>query len=273
MKDIKEITKRLEEGVKETLNSDKFQDYLTFMGKFYNYSFGNTVLIWIQRPDATHVAGYKAWSTKFKRQVRKGEKGITIMAPIPRKFKTEKQNAVTGELEEVEVSYTAFKATTVFDISQTDGDEIPTICDELTGCVDNFADMVDKLQAAAPVPVSFEDMDTDAYGCYKLYEKRIIVQSGLSQLQTVKTLIHEIAHSILHAKDTGPEKDADHFTREVQAESVAYTVCSMLGLDTSGYSFEYVAGWSKGKEVKELMESMEVIRRTAKEIYEGVTAA
>ena len=272
-KDIKEITEKLEQGVKEVFESDSYKAYLDFMGKFYNYSVNNTILIWMQKPDASLVAGYQTWQKKFKRQVRKGEKGITILAPCPHKF-TKKIEDEEGNVEEKEIQYTSFRATTVFDISQTDGDEIPRIpCNELTGEVENFEELLEKLKAVSPVPVSFEDIQGGAKGYFHTVENRIAILKGMSQQQTIKTLIHEISHAILHDRENGEEKDANKGTKEVQAESVAYTVCSMLGLDTSDYSFGYVAGWSAGKEAKELNASMEVIRKTAKDIIESLRAA
>lgn len=272
MKDIKEITAQLEQGVKGVFESQNYIEYLQFMAKFHHYSVNNSILIWMQNPTASHVAGYQTWLKKFKRQVRKGEKGITILAPCPHKFRKEVTNE-DGTVEEVEVAYTSFKPTTVFDISQTDGEAVPTMCDELTGEVSGYDELMAKLKALSPVPVDFEDITNGSHGYYNIEGKFIRVKSGMSEVQTVKTLVHEISHAIMHEKEAGEEKDADRGTKEVQAESVAYTVCAMLGLDTADYSFEYVAGWSAGREVKELVQSMEVIRKTAAEIYEGIKAA
>lgn len=272
MTDIKEITKQLEQGVKDVFDSEKYLEYLKFMARFHHYSINNSLLIWIQNPAASLVAGYRTWMTKFNRNVRKGEKGITILAPCPHKFMKQQMNK-DGEVEEIEVKYTSFKPTTVFDISQTDGDDVPGLCEELTGDVNGYDELMKKLEAVSPVPVSFEDITSGALGYYQIEDKRIVIKTGMSQMQTVKTLVHEISHAILHEKENGEEKDADRGTKEVQAESVAYTVCTMLGLDTAEYSFEYVAGWSAGREVKELVASMEVIRRTAEDIYNEVLAA
>ncbi len=264
--DIKEITERLEKGVKEVFTSDKYIEYLDFMGKFYDYSFNNTMLIYMQMPEASLVAGYKAWKTKFNRQVRKGEKGIKIIAPCPHKgTRTNKAG------EEEEYTWMSFTTATVFDVSQTDGDDIPTgVCNELTGDVQNFKILAQRLEKVSPVKIYYEDINDGSNGFYSLIDKRIAIRSGMSEQQTIKTMIHEIAHAILHDKETGELKDADHFSREVQAESVAYTVCSMLGLDTSDYSFGYIAGWSSNKDAKELSESMDAIRATAKTIFEGL---
>jgi hypothetical protein len=269
---IEEITEKLEQGVKEVFDSEKYRAYLEFVSKFYDYSVNNTILIWMQKPDASLVAGYKAWQTKFNRQVKKGEKGIKILAPCPHKF-TKKEKDETGKEVEKEIQYTTFRAISVFDISQTEGEDVPRVVEDLQGNVEQYADLVEKLKALSPVPVDFEAFDSKAKGYYSPSEQRVVVQPDLSELQSLKTLIHEISHAILHNDEDGEQKDADRHTKEVQAESVAYTVCAALGLDTSEYSFGYVAGWSAGREVKELTASMDVIRRTAKEIIEALKTA
>ncbi len=263
---IREITEKLEQGVKEVFSSDRYMEFLRFMSRFTNYSVNNMILIMMQRPEASLVAGYKAWQTRFNRQVRKGEKGITILAPCPHRKDIEDEDGNTKE-----VSWTTFRAIKVFDISQTDGEDIPTGCVEmLTGDVDSYDALIEKLITASPVPVGFEDIAGGANGFYSQAEKRIAVQAGMSQQQTVKTLIHELSHAVLHDRETGQEKETDRETREVQAESVAYTVCSMLGIDTADYSFGYIAGYSTGKEIKELTASMETIRKTSLMIYEAL---
>lgn len=214
------------------------------------------------------VAGYQAWQNKFKRQVRKGEKGIRILAPCPHKY-TKQIEDENGNKEEHEFNWTTFRPVSVFDISQTDGDEIPEICNDLTGNVEGYKELVDKLIAVSPVRVSFEPINSAAKGYFNDAENKIVVKAEMSEEQTVKTLVHEIAHSLLHGKE-GEETEADRNTKEVQAESVAYTVCRMLGLNTDEYSFGYIAGWSAGKELKELNQSMEAIRKTANKIMEGI---
>lgn len=267
-KDIKAITDQLEQGVKEVFTSDKYIEYLKFMSKFTSYSVNNIILIMMQMPEAQLVAGYKAWQKKFNRQVKKGEHGITILAPCQHKKEIENEDGETTE-----ISWTSFRAVTVFDISQTEGESIPTGCvTMLTGEVEGYEELISKLEGIAPVPVAYENIEGGANGYFSHKEKRIVIQEGMSQQQTIKTLVHEISHAVLHDKEAGEAKDADRNTREVQAESVAYTVCSMLGLDTSDYSFGYVAGWSTGKEAKELNASMEVIRRTAKDIADRLVA-
>lgn len=274
MKDnkIEEITKKLEEGVKGIYEGEGYKAFLDVMSKFHTYSVNNCILIAMQKPEATQVAGFKSWQKNFKRSVKKGEKAIKILAPIPHKFTKEIENK-DGEKVQKEIQYMTFKAISVFDISQTEGEELPSICKMLKGSVEGFQSLVDKLESLSPVPVAYEPISGGANGYYSHATNSIVVDAGLSEQHKVKTLIHEIAHSILHNKDNGEEKDADRSTKEVQAESVAYTVCNWLGLDTSDYSFGYVAGWSAGRELKELTESMEVIRKIAGEIIEGLEDA
>ncbi len=268
---IEEITKELEKGVKELYNSDNYKTYLDFMGKFHNYSVNNSILIYLQMPEASLVAGYQAWQKKFGRQVKQGEKGIRILAPVPHKMKKEVKTA-DGDWEEKEITWNTFRPVCVFDVSQTEGNEIPEICKDMTGKVDGYDELIEKLIAVSPVKVEYEDIKNEAVkGYFNGQENKIAIRKGMSQEQTVKTLVHEIAHSMMHGKD-GEEKEADRQTKEVQAESVAYTVCKMFGMNTDEYSFGYIAGWSAGKDAKELTASMEVIRKTANKIYEGVAA-
>lgn len=269
MKDIKEITDKLEQGVKDVFDSETYAEYLRFMGRFHKYSANNSLLIYLQKPDASLVAGYQTWLKQFGRQVRKGEKGITILAPCPHKFKKRREEE-DGTVTEEEIRYTTFRATTVFDISQTDGDPVPeSPCKLLTGDVEEYEALMGKLEEVAPVPVCYEEIQTGANGYFSRVEGRIVVDSRLGQMQTLKTMIHEIAHAILHGEGAELEK-ADREMKEVQAESVAYTVCEALGLDSSDYSFGYIAGWSSGKDAKELTASLEVIRATADMILKGL---
>ena len=271
-KDVKEITEDLQKGVRELFESDSYKDYLSCMSKFYHYSFNNTLLIYMQYPSASLVAGYTKWEDTFSRHVKKGETGIRILAPCKMK-KTKTVTNEDGTTEEKEVSFMRYKPVSVFDVSQTEGKDLPEIpCRSLTGSVDDFDSVFARVTAFSPVPIGFDDIRDGANGYFQTVEKRIVIKNGLSQEQTLKTAIHEIAHAILHDRDNGAEKDSDRATMEVQAESVAYTVCSYYGLDTSDYSFGYVAGWSKDKEAKELAASREVIRKTAKEIIEGIAA-
>ena len=340
---VREITDRLEQGIKELFESERFKEYLRTMSKFYNYSFNNTLLIAMQKPEATLIAGYTAWQRNFDRHVMKGEKGIRILAPAPYKANVEMEkidpktqkpmldadgNPIT---ETVEIMRPAFKVVSVFDVSQTEGKELPDIVvDELTGSVENYAAFFEALRQESPVPIAFEDIPGSAKGYYHLEDRRIAIQEGMSEVQTVKTAIHEIAHAKLHALDqpepkplwkvvmvsdgetrrdlmTGlageqeakeaaekldwryvdenqfewrleveeddtPVQEAkkDRHTKEVEAEAVAYTVCQRYGIETSDYSFGYIAGWSSDKETKELKGSLETIRRTAAEMIESI---
>ena len=286
---VREITDKLEQGIKELFESERFKEYLRTMSKFYNYSFNNTLLIAMQKPEATYVAGYTSWQRNFDRQVMKGEKGIKILAPAPYKAQEERekidpltQKPVIGAdgktvTETVEVLRPAFKVVSVFDVSQTDGKELPDIIvDELKGTVENYEAFFDALRQEAPVPISFEDIPGGAKGFFSPVESRIAVQEGMSEIQTIKTAIHEIAHAKLHAfkpdEKAAPEDKKDRHTKEVEAESVAYTVCQRYGIETSDYSFGYIAGWSSGKETKELKSSLDTIRKTAAEMIEGIDA-
>jgi antirestriction protein ArdC len=278
---MKETTDRLETGIQELFESERYKAYLTTMSKFHSYSFNNTLLIAMQGGQL--VAGYNKWRDDFHRNVKKGEKAIKILAPAPFKAKKEVQKLdaqgrpVMGkdgkpvtEVQEIQVP--AFKIVSVFDVSQTEGEPLPSIgVEELTGSVERYGEFFKALEQTSPVPIGFEDIPGGSHGYYHLTEKRIAIQEGMSELQTLKTAIHEIAHSKLHAID--PEAPAieqadrpDSRTREVQAESVAYAVCQHYGLDTSDYSFGYVAGWSSGKDLKELKASLETIRATAHEL-------
>ena len=285
---VKEITDRLEEGLKELFESEKYKTYLTTMSKFHNYSFNNTLLIAMQKPDASLVAGFGKWRDDFERHVKKGEKGIKILAPSPYRVKKQMekidpatQKPVIGAdgkpvTEEREIEIPAFRVVTVFDVSQTEGKEIPDIAvSELTGSVEQYQDFFTALEKASPVPIAFENIEGGAHGYYHLEEKRIAIDEGMSELQTLKTAIHEIAHAKLHAidKDAPATEQADRLdrcTREVQAESVAYAVCQHYGLDTSDYSFGYVAGWSSGRELSELKASLETIRKAANELITDI---
>ena len=284
---VKEITDKLEEGLKELFESEKYKSYLSTMSKFHNYSFNNTLLIAMQKPEATLVAGYQAWQKNFNRHVNKGEKGIRILAPAPYKIKEErdKLDPVTGEVmldkdgmpqtEEVEIKIPAFRAVSVFDISQTDGEPIPELeAKELLSTVEGYEDFIKAITYVAPAPIGFEDIPGDSKGYFNTVENRIAVQEGMSESQTLKTMVHETAHSMLHNKEVNKEDilapAKDRNTKEVEAESIAYTVCQHFGIDTSEYSFGYIAGWSSGRDMKELKSSLDTIRRTASELITGI---
>ncbi|WP_445986091.1 ArdC-like ssDNA-binding domain-containing protein, partial [Dialister invisus] len=285
---LKEITDRLEQGILEVFESERYKEYLRVMSKFHHYSFNNTMLIALQKPDASLIAGFSAWKNTHGRTVKKGEKGIRIIAPAPFKVKQEMEKldpktnmplvgadgkAVT---EEKEITIPAYKVVSVFDVSQTEGKELPSIgVNKLTGNVSQYEDFFTALKKASPVPIALEHIEGSAHGYYHLTEKRIAIDDNMSELQTLKTAIHEIAHAKLHDIDLNAPKEAkenrpNQRTREVEAESVAYTVCQHYGLDTSDYSFGYVAGWSSGKELSELKGSLETIRLAASELIDSI---
>ena len=282
---VQELTDKLEQGLQDLFNSDSYCNYLRTMSKFHNYSFNNTLLIAMQKPDATLVAGYKAWQKNFERHVNKGEKAIRILAPAPYKIKEERDkiDPVTQELlldkdgnpqkEEVEITIPAFRAVSVFDLSQTDGKPIPELAaKELLSDVEGYQDMIRAVEAISPVPIELEEIAGDSKGYYDREAKRIAVQENMSESQTLKTMIHEVAHSKLHSKEVEQDEQMkkDRNTKEVEAESIAYTVCQHFGVDTSDYSFGYIAGWSSGRDTKELRASMDTIRRTASELITGI---
>lgn len=279
--ELHQITDKLEKGVKDVFQSDKYKQFLNVMAKFPKYSVNNTMLIMMQRPDAQLCQSFTGWK-QMGRYVKKGEKGISILAPAPYKIEREQTKLdekgrpvfdADGEpvKEKVEVTIRAFKVVKTFDLSQTDGKELPTIGpSELVGNIEGYPKLLQALQEISPVPVSFELIDGDAKGFYHLEDKKIVVQDGMSEVQTIKTLLHEMAHQKLHDKDNVPEaKDISRNGKEVEAESVAYVVCQHYGINTSDYSFSYVAGWSEGKETPELKASLDKIRQTASEfIYQ-----
>ena len=264
---LKEITGKLEKGVAELFESDRYKEYLRVMARFHRYSFNNTLLIAMQCPGATRLAGFQSWK-KFGRHVKKGEKGIKVIAPTPFKKTVEEDG------EEKEVVVPRYKVVSTYDVSQTEGKPLPEIASTLTGSVDSYDDLMAALAQVSPVPIGFEDISGSAYGYYSPMEKRIAVREGLSEQQTLKTVVHEISHAKLHDVDLSKPKDErpqiDRQTMECQAEAIAFVCCERFGLDTSDYSFGYIAGWSSGRELKELRSSLEIIRNTAAEIIDSV---
>lgn len=268
---VRELTDKLEQGIRSLFESGKYQEYLKFLGHFHSYSANNALLIMLQRPDASLVAGFMAWEG-MERHVRKGEKAISILAPVQRTKAVyiDKADPETGEVQRdengetvkvrQEVTYTGFRPAYVFDVSQTSGADLPALSRDLDGSVPDYGAVMEAVGAVAPAPVGFEDIAGGAKGYYSPSEDRIAIQEGMSELQTVKTALHETAHSILHRR-TGPKVDRE--TAEVEAESVAYVVCQYFGLDTSDYSFGYIAGWSSGKDLPELQASLSTIQKTA----------
>lgn len=284
---VKEITDKIEQGVKDVFTSERFTEYLNTLAKFHHYSLNNTILINSQCPGATLVAGYKQWQKDFERHVSKGEKAIKILAPSYFKVKKERDqlDAETGtpvlgpdgkpKREIVEVKVTTFRQVPVFDVSQTEGKDLPiNLCPSLTDSVDGFDNFVKAIKEVSPVPISFKDIEGGAKGYYDLTNKCIVVQEGMSESHTVKTLVHEVTHSMLHADNpkAAPEDKKDRGTMEVQAEATAYTVCQHFGIETSDYSFDYIATWSSGREVEELKSSLNTIRETASKIITGIEA-
>ncbi len=280
---MKELTDRLEEGVREVFDSDKYEEYLRVMSKFYNYSYRNTLLIALQKPDATMVAGYEAWKKKFGRHVNKGEKAIKILAPAP--YRTKKEMEVIDQVtqmavrredgsimtEEVEVTIPAFRVANVYDVSQTSGRPLPSLFDNIEGDVKGFERFYKAVESVSPAPISFEPM-TDKDGYYHQMDKRIALREGMSERQTAAAAIHEISHATLHALDMAHLKESlkargkDRRTMEVEAESIAYVVCQRYGIETGDNSFGYIAMWSKNKMLPELQASLKVIRDTASDI-------
>ena len=294
------IMKKLEDGVKDLFTSENYQKYLRTMSKFHHYSFNNTLLIALQRPDATLVAGYGAWQQKFHRQVKKGEKGITILAPVPVKEKADPETVTDHDsadhhggtdhhssvnhqgaeptygdpgAQNTEKISLYFRPVSVFDLAQTEGEPLPTIgVDELTGSAEGYPAFMKAMTALSPVPIRFDEIEGGAKGYYHTANKEIVIQKDMSEAQTMKTCVHEVSHAILHDRDHMKAEGLlkDRHTKEVEAESVAFAVCAHFMLDTSDYSFPYIAGWSSSVDMKELKASMDTIRRTAGEMIDGI---
>ncbi len=267
---VEKAMEMLQKGVQDLFESDTYKKYLDTMSRFHDYSINNMILIGLQRPDATLVAGFTAWRDRFHRSVKKGEKGITIISPAPYKTKKEVEKIDQDGIrttEEQEISRMAFKTATVFDLSQTEGEPLPEIVSVLRDPVRDYDDLLDAIKSVSPAPVSFENFNGSANGYYAPMEQRIVVKRGLPEMQCLKTLAHEISHARL---GHGNNDNLDKQTREVQAESCAYVVCKAIGLDVEDYSFGYVAGWSSGKEVKELKASLQVIRDVADQMITGI---
>lgn len=281
-KPVDEVLEKLAESVKAVFQSENYKEMLRTTAKFTHYSLNNCLLIAMQKPDATYVAGFKAWQTKFDRKVNKGEKAIRILAPSPFKTEVEKTrvDAKSGnpvvdkdgkpikDKEIVEIQ--GYRVAYVFDVSQTSGKPLPSLVHDLNGSVEQYETYKMALEKVAPCPISYENIEGNAHGYYSLTEKKIVVQKGMSEEQMIKTLIHEIAHSYLHDTDTGTDKEAVRTTAEVEAESVAYTVCEHLGVDSGQYSFGYIAGWSVDKEASDLKASLDKIHDTAVSIIQAV---
>ena len=278
MEKVQKLTDQLETGITELFNSEQYAAYLSTMSKFHRYSFGNILLILLQCPGASQVAGYGDWKKNFGRQVKRGERGITILAPCPYRRREEVEEtapdgstATTIQL----VQRVGFRTVTVFDVSQTEGKPLSELVHKLTGDVADYERMTEAICALSPYPINIEAFPGAAYGCCNFVEQRILVQPDMSQVQTIKTMIHEVSHAKLHAPiedgdgETPPQRKR-RFVWEMEAESVAYVVCQHFGIDTADYSFGYVAGWSHGKDLSQLKASLELIRNTAAELIDGI---
>ena len=278
---IREITDSIEKGIQELFQSDKFANYLKTMSRFHNYSVNNTMLIFMQKPDSTLVAGFNTWRDKFERNVIKGEKGIKIIAPTPykKRIEQEKRDPDTNMplrdsdgnviMEEKEISIPMFKPVTVFDVSQTEGKPLPQLASELTGNVQDYELFMEALRRSCNVPIEIMPIHNGSDGYFSLDKQKITIREGMSEVQTVSAVVHEIAHSKLHniRKDEETEAPAkDRRTEEVEAESISYAVCAYYGIETGENSFGYIAGWSKGKGLKELRSSLETINETSSEL-------
>ena len=290
---LQQITAGIEQGIKELFESEKYMRYLSVMSRFHRYSVNNTMLIYMQKPDATLVAGYNKWKNQFERHVKKGEHGITIIAPTPFKKKIEEQKLdpdtkapildAEGKavMEEREVEIPMFRPVKVFDVSQTDGKPLPELASSLSGNVQNYEAFMEALRRSAPVPLSVEPMAANMDGYFSLDQQRIAIRAGMSEVQTVSAAVHEIAHSKLHnyakaqeeaarAGDKEPPKKKDRNTEEVEAESISYAVCQYYGIQTGENSFGYIANWSQGKELPELRASLETINKAAGELIADI---
>lgn len=254
---IAEILEKIESGITSVYESEQWKKYLKTMSQFHQYSISNSLLIYLQKPDATYVAGFQTWKNRFNRSVKRGEKAIRILAPLKR--------SIENEADEKESIITGFRSASVFDISQTKGDPLPEYMEkELKGDVKDYERFIRALHLASPVPLSFSEIRSTANGFYDPFEKKIMIRNDLSEVMTIKTCVHEIAHAILHAKENG--RNLSKSQKETEAESVAYAVCAYYGIDTKEYSFPYIAGWSKTRSAKELKESLDHIHFAADQI-------
>ena len=279
---LKELTEKLEQGVSEIFTSGRYAEYLSAMSKFHTYSFGNVMLILMQNPTASHVAGFHTWKKEFGRNVKAHESGLKILAPCPyRRFIEQDKLDKDGKpvldaagkplRERTLVQLMRFRIVTVFDISQTEGKELPSIgVSELNGDIAHFEELANAITSVSPVPILYEAPHGAAKGCFNHVTEEILVRPGMSQKQTLKTMLHEISHATLHRRKKNEPPSKDQHTREVEAESVAYVVCQHFGIDTSDYSFGYVAGWSKGKELDELKASLDTIRSCAAGLIDAI---
>lgn len=280
---LKELLEQAEQGTKAVFESENYRNYLATMSKFHSYSFRNSLLILMQKPEATHVAGYAAWKKKFNRQVQRGESGIQIVGYSPRKVNVEQEkkdssgNTIIGAdgkpvMEKITRQVPSYVPVSVFDVSQTEGEPLPQLVNELNGSVEAYQDLMQAIRDVSPFPVSFEEIQGGAKGFCDPVTQRIVIQQGMSEAQSVKTAIHEVTHADLHA----PEQNliladrTDRRTREIEAESTAFVVCEHYGIDTSDYTFPYLASWSSSKELAELQSSLETIQKQAGDLIDKI---
>jgi len=267
----KDLMQALQQGVKDVFENDRWKQYLAFCAKFHNYSHSNIMLILLQRPNATRVAGFNTWRNTFGRTVNKGEKGIAILAPVPYKVEHEKADG-----EKTTFTNLSFRTVFVFDVSQTSGKELPRLIDELRAGVTGYENLLGLLKDSSPFPIEIKEIEGGARGFCNFAEQKICLKAGMSEAQTIKTLVHEMAHAGLHdrQKRDGKDKNAvDHRTAEVEAESIAFVVCNYLGIDSSEYTFGYVAGWSSGKDTPELTRSLVAIQQHSQRMIEDICRA
>lgn len=269
---VKALTTQLEQGVKDVFHSDNYLNFLRTMAKFHSYSVNNELLIHLQYPNASYVAGYTTWRDTFHRHVKAGEQGIRILAPAPYKCHEEVEDPITHELTVRQITVMSYRTAVCFDYSQTEGEPLPELIHTLTGDVSQYEDLLEAIRRVSPVPIDFTDVPGQAYGYFSPSESRIAIQSELSQVQTVKTALHELTHSLLHNRDVLKENQKDRRTIEIEAESTAFVVSSSLGLSVEEYSFPYVASWSSSQSVKELKSSLETIRQTSSHIIDQLQA-
>lgn len=277
---VKELMDELVDGVRGVFFSGKYQNYLHTMAKFHHYSCNNSLLIYLQKPDASYVAGYQTWRQKFGRNVKKGEKGIRILAPVT--YRAQREERTTDEPEEAENPFSmlrGFRVVHVFDLSQTEGRELPTIIEDLSGEMEGFPSFFDAVCGISQVPVMMEPMSKDTDGYYSQGMRKIVIREGMSESQTAAALIHELSHAMLHNKELLQAEQAltgickDRQTQEVEAESVAFVVNSYFGNRTDANSFGYIATWSSEKGLPELLASLSTIQMTAEEIIQKIERA
>lgn len=285
---VQELLKRIETGSKEVFTSENYQNFLRTMSKFHRYSVRNCILISMQKPDATHVAGFHAWQKNFHRHVKKGEKGIQILGYMPHKFKervpkTDQHGKpiydASGKpiTEEIEHIIPYYRPVYVYDVSQTDGEPLPKLATELSGSVRQYTQLLTALRTVSPYPILFDDLSGYSANCHgycSFSEQQIVIRENMPQEQTIKTIIHEMAHAVVHAPQLNlpPEQKLDRQSCEVQAESIAFIVCNFLNIDSSDYTFPYIASWSSGYELKELQNSLQTIQTAANDLIEQISS-